>query len=140
MARAGHPPPAIVDPHGKVTFADLPTGTPLGVGLGVPFEAVELELPEGSRLALYTDGLIESRDHDIDVGMEHLGGALTYPGRSLEDLCSSVIETMPTQSPCDDVTLLVAQTHSLSPSQTGAGNCPATRPSSAAPASWSPDD
>ncbi|MEV6054470.1 SpoIIE family protein phosphatase [Streptomyces sp. NPDC052107] len=118
MARAGHPPPAIIDPHGTVTFPDLPTGTPLGVGLGVPFEAVELELPEGSRLALYTDGLIENRDHDIDAGIKHLGSALAHPGRSLEDLCSSVIETVPTQSPCDDVTLLVARTHSLSPSQT----------------------
>ncbi|MFK0151454.1 SpoIIE family protein phosphatase [Streptomyces sp. NPDC090493] len=118
MARAGHPPPAVIDPDGKVSFPDLPSGTPLGVGLGVPFEAVELELPENSRLALYTDGLIESRHHDIDVGMKHLGGALACPGRSLEDLCSSVITTMPTQSPGDDVTLLVAQTHALDPGQT----------------------
>ncbi|MFD4508097.1 SpoIIE family protein phosphatase [Streptomyces sp. NPDC058457] len=118
MARAGHPPPAVVDPHGEVTFPDLPTGTPLGVGLGVPFEAVELELPEGSRLALYTDGLIESRDHDIDVGMKRLGDALAHPGRSLEGLCSSVIETVPAQSPCDDAALLVARTHALSSSQT----------------------
>ncbi|WP_127356498.1 SpoIIE family protein phosphatase, partial [Actinacidiphila soli] len=33
MARAGHPPPAIIDPHGHVTFPDLPAGTPLGLGL-----------------------------------------------------------------------------------------------------------
>ncbi|WP_308407409.1 serine/threonine-protein phosphatase [Streptomyces olivochromogenes] len=125
MARAGHPPPAIIDPHGRVTFPDLPAGTPLGVGMGVPFEAVELELPEGSRLALYTDGLIESRDHDIDAGMEHLGGALAHPGLSLEDLCSSVIETLPPQSPCDDVTLLVARTHALSPRQTTCWELPA---------------
>ncbi|MER5787728.1 SpoIIE family protein phosphatase [Streptomyces sp. NPDC001980] len=118
MARAGHPPPAVIGPHGKVAFPDLPSGTPLGVGLGVPFEAVELDLPEDSRLALYTDGLIENRDHDIDAGMKHLGGALACPGRSLEDLCSSVIATMPTQSPGDDVTLLVAQTHALDPGQT----------------------
>ncbi|MFD9513909.1 SpoIIE family protein phosphatase [Streptomyces mirabilis] len=124
MARAGHPPPAVIDPHGKVAFLDLPSGTPLGVGLGVPFEAVELELPEGSRLALYTDGLIESRGHDIDAGMKRLSGALAHAGRSLEDLCSSVIETMPTQSPCDDVTLLVARTHSLSPSQTACWELP----------------
>ncbi|MGW9029596.1 SpoIIE family protein phosphatase [Streptomyces sp. NPDC055722] len=124
MARAGHPPPAVIDPHGTVTFPHLPAGTPLGVGLGIPFRAVELELPEGSRLALYTDGLIESRDYDIDTGMKRLGGALTHPGRSLEGLCSSVIETVPTQSPCDDVTLLVARTHALSASQTTCWNLP----------------
>ncbi|MGW7421710.1 SpoIIE family protein phosphatase [Streptomyces sp. NPDC054813] len=124
MARAGHPPPAVIDPHGKVTFPDLPTGTPLGVGLGVPFEAVELELPEGSRIALYTDGLVESRDQDIDLGMKRLGGALAHPGQSLEGLCSSVMETVPTRSPGDDVALLVARTHALSPSQTASWELP----------------
>ncbi|MGW2965052.1 SpoIIE family protein phosphatase [Streptomyces sp. NPDC001220] len=124
MAGAGHPPPAVIDPHGKVTFPDLPTGTPLGVGMGVPFEAVELELPEGSRIALYTDGLIESRDQDIDIGMKRLGGALADPGQSLEGLCSSVLETVPTQSPGDDVALLVARTHALSPSQTTSWELP----------------
>src|SRR5262249_43117957 len=96
MAAAGHPPPAITDPQGQVTFPDLPTGTPLGVGLGVPFKAVELELSEGSVLAFYTDGLVESRDEDIDVGMHRLGAALAQPDQSLEDLCSSVMETVPT--------------------------------------------
>ncbi|MER6356067.1 ATP-binding SpoIIE family protein phosphatase [Streptomyces sp. NPDC001634] len=112
------PPPAIIDPHGKVDFPDLPTGRPLGVGMGVPFEAAEPEPPEGGRLALYTDRLIESRDHDTDAGMKHLGAALAHPDRSLEDLCSSVIETLPTRSPRDAVTSLVVRTHPLSPSQT----------------------
>lgn len=47
IARAGHPPPAIIAPDGHVTFPDLPAGTPLGLGLGpFAFEAVELELHE----------------------------------------------------------------------------------------------
>ncbi len=71
MARAGHPPPAVIDPHGHVTFPDLPTGAPLGLGL-VPFESITLELAEGSVLALYTDGLIEARDQDISAGMNRL--------------------------------------------------------------------
>ena len=69
MARAGHPPPAVVDPRRQVTFPDLPGGPPLGLG-ALPFESAELELAEGSLIALYTDGLIESRDPDIDVGTE----------------------------------------------------------------------
>ena len=70
MARAGHPPPLIIDAQGRVTIADLPAGAPLGLGLGLmPFESVELELPEGSLLAFYSDGLVESRDGDLDVGM-----------------------------------------------------------------------
>jgi serine phosphatase RsbU (regulator of sigma subunit) len=117
MARARHPPPAIIDSQGQVTFPDLPSGAPLGIGLGVPFEAVELELPEGSLLALYTDGLIETGDHDIDVGMRRLGSALAQPGRSLEELCTSATEPAPGQAPSDDATLLLVRTHSLSPAQ-----------------------
>jgi PAS domain S-box-containing protein len=116
MARAGHPPPAIVDPHGHVTFPDLPTGTPLGLGL-VPFESVELELPEGSTLALYTDGLVETRDQDIDTGMHRLATALAHPRLPLEDLGSAVLDTLPAPAPSDDVTLLLARTRTLSPSQ-----------------------
>ncbi|MFG2948433.1 SpoIIE family protein phosphatase [Streptomyces adustus] len=125
MARAGHPPPLIIDPTGRVTIPDLPAGTPLGLGLGlVPFESVELELPEGSLLAFYSDGLVESRDHDLDVGMNRLGAALAQPGSSLEELCSQVINTLPPQSPPDDVTLLLARTRALEPAQVASWELP----------------
>ncbi|MER5525913.1 SpoIIE family protein phosphatase [Streptomyces sp. NPDC002677] len=125
MARAGHPPPAIISPQGHIAFPDMPTGAPLGLGLGlVPFESVELELPEGTLLALYTDGLVESRDDDIDVGLDRLGAALAQTGSSLEDLCSQVIETLPTQAPDDDVTLLLARTRGLEPAQVASWELP----------------
>jgi PAS domain S-box-containing protein len=123
MARAGHPPPAIIDPHGGVTFADLPTGAPLGVG-GVPFESVTLELPEASVLAFYTDGLIETCDQDIDTGMNRLGAALAQPDLPLEDLGSSAVDTLPTQAPSDDITLLLARTRSLGPDQVASWQLP----------------
>ncbi|MFF3468405.1 SpoIIE family protein phosphatase [Streptomyces sp. NPDC002619] len=125
MARAGHPPPLIIDAQGQVTIPDLPAGAPLGLGLGlVPFESAELELPEGSLLALYSDGLVESRDNDIDVGLHRLGAALAQPGSSLEDLCSRAIETLPTQEPADDVTLLLARTRALQPAQVASWDLP----------------
>ncbi|MGW7673715.1 SpoIIE family protein phosphatase [Streptomyces sp. NPDC054775] len=124
MARAGHPPPVIIDPQGTVTFPDLPTGTPLGIGLGVPFESVELELPEGSLLALYTDGLVETRDQDIDVGMQRLGTALSQTSHSLEDLCTRATEPPPGETPSDDVTLLLVRTLSLSPARVATWTLP----------------
>ncbi|GAA3833078.1 SpoIIE family protein phosphatase [Streptomyces chiangmaiensis] len=124
MARAGHPPPAIIDPHGGLTFPDLPAGTPLGLGLAL-FESVTMELPEGSVLALYTDGLIEARDQDIDVGMDRLGAALACPGLPLDDLCSTVVDALPTQAPGDDATLLLARTRSLGPDRTASWEFPA---------------
>ncbi len=102
-------------PQGHVDYLDLPTGTPLGVGLGDPFEAVEVDLPEGSVLALYTDGLIETRAHDLDAGMDRLAGALARPGRSLEDLCDAATRPLAERDPCDDVTLLLARTRALGP-------------------------
>lgn len=116
MARAGHPPPAIISPDGSVDFPEMPAGVPLGLGLD-SFDAVEMELPEGSLLAFYTDGLIESRDHDIDVGMNLLARVLAHPGRSLDELCADVIDAVPTHAPFDDVTLLLTRTRSLTPEQ-----------------------
>ncbi|MFF4354088.1 SpoIIE family protein phosphatase [Streptomyces sp. NPDC001530] len=124
MASAGHPPPAIIFPQGRVTYLDLPTGAPLGVGLGDPFDSVELELAEGSVLALYTDGLIETREHDIEEGMRRLGTVLAQPGRSLEDLCDIATQSLPDQTPCDDVTLLLVRTRSLSPTRVASWTLP----------------
>ncbi|MEU2490823.1 SpoIIE family protein phosphatase [Streptomyces sp. NPDC007883] len=124
MARAGHPPPAVVDPHGKVTFPDLPTGAPLGLGL-VPFESTTLELPENSVLALYTDGLIETRYHDIDAGMNRLAAALAKPLPALEALGSSAVDALSCNASCDDATLLLARTRSLGPGQVVSWEFPA---------------
>ncbi|MFB7267455.1 SpoIIE family protein phosphatase, partial [Streptomyces nojiriensis] len=74
MARAGHPPPALVRPDGTVSLLDLPAGPPLGLG-GLPFESAEIRLPEHSQLVLYTDGLIEDRHRDIDVALDALNRA-----------------------------------------------------------------
>ncbi|MFE7793837.1 SpoIIE family protein phosphatase [Streptomyces sp. NPDC057460] len=123
MARAGHPPPAIIDPYGHVTFPDLPTGAPLGLGLG-PFESVTLELAEGSVLALYTDGLIEARGQDIGAGMNRLRAALARPGLTLDDLCSSTVDTLRAKPQSDDVTLLLARTRSLSADQVASWQLP----------------
>ncbi|MGW2939884.1 SpoIIE family protein phosphatase [Streptomyces sp. NPDC001156] len=123
MAGAGHPPPAVIDPHGHVAFPDLPSGAPLGLGL-VPFESVTLELAEGSVLALYTDGLIEARHQDISAGMNRLRAALARPHLTLDDLCSSTVDTLRAKPPSDDVTLLLARTHSLSADQVASWQFP----------------
>jgi serine phosphatase RsbU (regulator of sigma subunit) len=114
MARAGHPPPAILLPDGSVTVPDLPAGTPLGMS-PLPYETTELELPEGTVITLFTDGLIEDRDHDIDEGLDRLRTALARPGTALEDLPSALMDALPANRPSDDVTLLLARTHALPP-------------------------
>ncbi|MEU2063770.1 SpoIIE family protein phosphatase [Streptomyces sp. NPDC013455] len=112
LARAGHPPPAVVTPDGTVRFLDVPAGPPLGLG-GLPFEAVETELPEGSLLALYTDGLFEARDHDIDEALDKMFSALSRPTKSLDAVCDRVLTELLSHRPDDDIALLVARTRVL---------------------------
>ncbi|MFI6978626.1 SpoIIE family protein phosphatase [Embleya sp. NPDC050154] len=112
MARAGHPLPALVHPDGIVEFPDLPAGPPLGLG-GMPFETIEMEVAEGSSLVLYTDGLIEDRTRDLDVGMGLLRQALAHPGRTPEQSCAAVLDALLPEHPKDDIALLVARTRTL---------------------------
>ncbi|WP_433462231.1 SpoIIE family protein phosphatase [Spirillospora sp. CA-128828] len=128
MARAGHCPPALIGPGGGVEFLDLPACPPLGLG-GLPFESVDVELPEGSTLVLYTDGLVESRGRDIDAGLERLRHALSAPSLSptapLDDICDHVLGTVLPGTPMDDAALLVARTRSLSPGHVATWDLPA---------------
>ena len=124
MARAGHPPPAVVSPDGTVEFPDLPVGPPLGLG-GLPFETAELELPEGSHLVLYTDGLIERRDRDIETGLEMLRDALSHPDRTPEEACTAVLDALLPERPSDDIALIVARTRALEPDRIADWTVPA---------------
>jgi serine phosphatase RsbU (regulator of sigma subunit) len=109
LTSAGHPPPAHRHPDGTTEFIDVPAGLMLGVG-PCRYPAVDLQLPPGSVLALYTDGLIEQPRQDIAAGMARLARALTAsPARSLDDLCDSVLASLG-DSARDDIALLLART------------------------------
>ncbi|MDX2761842.1 SpoIIE family protein phosphatase [Streptomyces europaeiscabiei] len=121
LARAGHPLPVVVSPDGTAELLDLPAGPPLGLG-GLPFESLETELPEGGLLALYTDGLIQSRDGEnngggtgIVDGVTRLRRILATPAASLDALCDRVLGAVLPERPTDDVALLVARPRALDP-------------------------
>ncbi|WP_274564517.1 SpoIIE family protein phosphatase [Streptomyces spiramyceticus] len=109
VARAGHPPPAVATAGGGVTFLDGPPGVPLGTG-GQDFRTQRVPLPPGSLLVLYTDGLIESRDSDLDEGMDRLAQALRHREQPLEALCDGILEHLLPSSAQDDVAVLLART------------------------------
>ncbi len=122
LARAGHPVPAIVDPDGTAEFLDLPAGPPLGLG-GLPFEETEIRLPEGSLLVLYTDGLIESRQRDIDTGLNAMRKVLgdvhvrpdgpPHAPPALDTICDCLVGALLPEQAGDDAALLVARTRAL---------------------------
>jgi PAS domain S-box-containing protein len=116
MARAGHLPPVLVTPDGHAELVDLPAGPPLGLG-GLPFECADIELAEGATLALYTDGLVENRQTDIDAGVRALCTALARPADGqLDKTCDRVIARLLPQPPEDDAALLLLRVHALADS------------------------
>ena len=74
-AQAGHLPPVLVLADGETQVLELPPGLPLGLGAET-FESTRISLPPGATLALYTDGLVESRAQPLDDGLEALQKAL----------------------------------------------------------------
>jgi PAS domain S-box-containing protein len=119
IARAGHPPPALVHPDGSVHFPELSADPPLGAA-EPPFETVELTVPEGSLLVLYTDGLVESSKREIDEGMADLARLLRTAhedgtAADLEHLCDTLTAgLLPAEhQAADDTAFLVARLHAL---------------------------
>jgi PAS domain S-box-containing protein len=134
LARAGHPVPAAVRPDGTAEFLDLPAGPPLGLG-GLPFEETEIQLPEGTLLVLYTDGLIESRQRDIDAGLTAMRKVLSDvhlgpdgPPQAmppLDTFCDSLVDALLPERAEDDAAVLVARTRALPPDRIAAWDLPA---------------
>ncbi|MFK4118894.1 SpoIIE family protein phosphatase [Streptomyces longwoodensis] len=124
MARAGHPPPVVVAPDGQVSFPEPPAGPPLGLG-GMAFEAATIELAENSLLGLYTDGLVEGGDRDMEHGMARLAEALSRPEPDLRKLCTSAVRRLLPDPQPDDVALLLARTHALGADHVASWDVPA---------------
>ncbi|MDQ1007511.1 PAS domain S-box-containing protein [Streptomyces sp. V4I23] len=124
MARAGHPPPVVVAPDGHVYFPEPPAGPPLGLG-GMAFEAAEIELAENSLFGLYTNGLIEGADRDMELGMSRLGDVLGRPDPDLGALCTSAVQQLVPVPQPDDIALLLARTHALGAGQVVSWDVPA---------------
>ncbi|MFJ2307533.1 SpoIIE family protein phosphatase [Streptomyces sp. NPDC087787] len=124
VARAGHPSPAVAHLTEPVEFPDIPAGPPLGLG-GLPFESAEIPLEEGCVVALYTDGLIQAAEQDVDVGIERLCFALAHPDRPLEEICDVMVRALLADRPRDDVAFLVARTRVLSSDRVASWDVPA---------------
>ncbi|MEU0442030.1 MULTISPECIES: ATP-binding SpoIIE family protein phosphatase [unclassified Streptomyces] len=137
LASAGHVAPAVAAPlpaaspelwgpgaRWSVRFPDIPIGPPLGLG-GHPFETARFELPEGSVLAMFTDGLIRSRGRDVDSARTALSDALAHAPDAPEEICDRLLEAVLPSDRCDDVALLVARTRALGPGRVAAVDLPA---------------
>jgi serine phosphatase RsbU (regulator of sigma subunit) len=112
LANAGHPPPLLVGPPGgdPPRFVTGGVSPPLGVGIDAPHDEVELEAAAGSTLLLYTDGLVESREVPLDVGLRRLRQvAAGLAAATPDELCDTVLARLLPEGTDDDVALLACQ-------------------------------
>ncbi|WP_375256503.1 SpoIIE family protein phosphatase [Streptomyces sp. PKU-EA00015] len=111
IANAGHLPPVLVRSGCAPRLLDLPTGTPLGVGGvgGVALRSITVGIDPGDVLVLYTDGLVETRDQDIDVRLNMLLDLLKTADATLGETCDRLLHALRRPDAPDDVALLLAR-------------------------------
>ncbi|MDT0341934.1 SpoIIE family protein phosphatase [Streptomyces litchfieldiae] len=109
LATAGHLPPLVRQPDGQVTRVRLAPGTLLGIDPSADYSALEVALPPGAVLLLYTDGLIERPGVDLDDSIAELAEHLADAGdQPIDELADSLLRHAGQQnSRSDDIALLL---------------------------------
>ena len=108
--RAGHPPALLRLPGGEVTELAGAGTPPLGVFDDFQGHSHPAELPPGSLLLLYTDGLIERRGEDLDAGLARLKGLLARAPAGAEECLQWLASEVSADEIPDDVAMLAVAT------------------------------
>ncbi|MFD5403522.1 PP2C family protein-serine/threonine phosphatase [Streptomyces griseorubiginosus] len=109
---AGHPPPMLVHADGRVEYLDKATDPPLDARPDpVPRPQATTTFGACATLALYTDGLVERRQEDVDIGLARLADSLTrHREEDPETLADAVLaELLPTSGATDDTALVIVR-------------------------------
>ncbi|MCF6746231.1 GAF domain-containing protein [Blastococcus sp. KM273128] len=112
-ANAGHLPPLILTPEGRVAELGEWTGDLLlGVDPGTQRRESVATLQRGSTVLLYTDGLVERRDSDLDEGIQRLRAAVEeLADLPLDALLDELLDRLVHGRPEDDVALVAVRLH-----------------------------
>jgi phosphoserine phosphatase RsbU/P len=108
---AGHPAPVMRHADGSTTTLDGATGTVLGPLPDLEYRSTALTIGPGDALFLYTDGLIERRDADLDVGLAWLTAAVRASGPLRRGSAEALVEHTLQRTPLDhddDICVLIA--------------------------------
>jgi signal transduction histidine kinase/DNA-binding response OmpR family regulator len=107
---AGHPSPVLAAPGELGTFLySSALGPPIGALSDVAYPTLETTLEPGSRLLLYTDGLVEHRRYGIDSGLAELSTDIAKPAEHVEDLLDALLAKAARQIRRDDIALLALE-------------------------------
>jgi anti-sigma regulatory factor (Ser/Thr protein kinase) len=106
-SNAGHPPAMVRMPDGSVEALDDGRSMPLCATDQARYHEAEHDLPPGSILVLYTDGLIERRGESLDAGLARLRTTLGTGPAAVEDVADTLLaDFLAGDAPADDVALL----------------------------------
>jgi serine phosphatase RsbU (regulator of sigma subunit)/anti-sigma regulatory factor (Ser/Thr protein kinase) len=109
VVTAGHLPPLLIEPDGHTRLLEQTHGLPVGVRIGHHYQACRYLFPTGSRLLLYTDGLIERRDESIDEGFQRLTAAAHAAAqRTDSSFADRVYRGLIDETPLEDDVALLA--------------------------------
>ncbi|QMU80263.1 SpoIIE family protein phosphatase [Streptacidiphilus sp. PB12-B1b] len=115
LASAGHLPPVLLRPGRSPEVVDVAPAPPLGVG-GLSAVAADFDFRPGDALVMYTDGLVETRDADIEQRLAVLVQTLAEAdGASAEELCDHMVRELGSTGAHDDIAVLVARADALEP-------------------------
>ena len=112
---AGHLPPVLIHPDGRVELLQEPSDLMLGVMTGTERQDHTVQLQPGSTVLLYTDGLVERRGEDLEHGSQRLlDDVRQLAGPPLQQLSDELLRRLVTDSSHtteDDVALLAVRAH-----------------------------
>ncbi|SDO61051.1 GAF domain-containing protein [Klenkia soli] len=126
---AGHPPPLLLHPDGRVEVLDRPPHLLVGLHPDAPRVDHTVDIPPGATVVLYTDGLVERRGVDLDTAVDHLAQRLAaLAPLPLEDLLDELLAEL-SPGADDDIAILAARFHPEDrprPAEAGPSEVPAT--------------
>ena len=108
-SNAGHPAPLLLVPGGAARYLDGGRGAMVGAGAGVPRSQAVEQLPPGSTVLMFTDGLVERRGHDLDAQLEELArtaARLLRGAGSPQELCDRLLEVVRRDGGTDDAAVV----------------------------------
>jgi serine phosphatase RsbU (regulator of sigma subunit) len=105
LANAGHL-PALLLCDGQAEFLSTSLGPPIGVSSSVCYQSVNVTVPPQATLLLYTDGLVERREEDLDNGLTRLRDSAISAPASVADMLNTVEAALILDGHDDDTAIL----------------------------------
>jgi serine phosphatase RsbU (regulator of sigma subunit) len=81
-------------------------GAPIGVSEHTSHPSVTVPIPAGATLVAFTDGLIERRGEDLDVGLERMRRAAVASNGSLDSMLRQVLHDLTPDGSDDDIAMV----------------------------------